>query len=541
MIVSMSMNYDSLWNPYPSQRMVTYARKGMVATTQPLAAQAGLDVLKQGGNAIDAAIATAACLTVVEPNSNSIGGDSFALVWVDGKLHGLNASGPSPASISREKVLQLGHDKIPTYGMIPVTVPGTPAAWAALSERFGRLPLAEVLQPAIDYAENGFPVSPTISKYWKLGYDNISALGGSLYEPWLETFAPQGRTPGAGEMWCSPDHARTLREIAATKAESFYRGELAERIDAFFRQHGGFLTKEDLAAYRPEWADPIHVNYRGYDIWEMPPNGQGLVALIALNILKGLDFDAKDTLATYHKQIEAVKLAYVDGLKYITDPRQMKVTVDQLLSDRYAEERRALIGDEALLPTAGEPPKGGTVYLATADGEGNMVSFIQSHSGDFGAGVVIPGTGICMQNRGAGFSMDPEHDNVLEPSKKTYHTIIPGFMTKDGQPVGPFGVMCGSIQPQAHVQVVMNAIDFHLNPQAVLDAPRWRWLRGKMIEVEPQFPDHMAQALARKGHLVQRALDSGMFGRGQMIWRDPKTGVLAGGTEPRADGYVAAW
>ncbi|MBW7460290.1 gamma-glutamyltransferase, partial [Paenibacillus sepulcri] len=334
------------------------------------------------------------------------------------------------------------------------------------------------------------------------------------------TFAPDGRAPDAGEIWRSPDHARTLRSIAETRAESFYRGELAEQIDAFFRKHGGFLSKEDLAQYRPEWVDPISVNYRGYDIWEIPPNGQGLVALIALNILKGMDFDAKDTVATYHKQIEAVKLAYVDGLKYITDPRSMKVTVQELLSGAYAEQRRALIGMEAFLPLAGEPPKGGTVYLAAADGEGNMVSFIQSHSGDFGSGIVIPGTGICMQNRGAGFSMDPDHANVLAPRKKTYHTIIPGFITKDGMPVGPFGVMCGSIQPQAHVQVVMNAIDFHLNPQATLDAPRWRWIKEKIIEVEPQFPDHIAQALARRGHVVQRALDSGMFGRGQIIWRD---------------------
>ncbi|SEC61628.1 gamma-glutamyltransferase family protein [Paenibacillus sp. GP183] len=535
------LNYDSLYNPYPAGRMVTYARKGMVATTQPLAAQAGLDMIKRGGNAIDAAIAAAACLTVVEPNSNSIGGDSFALVWAEGKLHGLNSSGPSPASISLDKVKAAGHSAMPAYGLLPVTVPGTPAAWAALSERFGRLSLTEVLRPAIEYADNGFPVSPTISKYWEHGYNNIGALKSELYDPWMKTFALQGRAPFAGEIWRSSDHARTLQSIAETGAESFYRGELAERIDAFFKKHEGFLTKEDLAAYKPEWVDPIHVNYRGYDVWEIPPNGQGLVALIALNILKGMDFDAKDTVATYHKQIEAVKLAYVDGLKYITDPRKMKVSVDELLSEDYARERRGLIGMKALLPLAGEPFKGGTVYLAAADGEGNMVSFIQSHSGDFGSGIVIPDTGICMQNRGASFSLDPEHHNVLEPRKKTYHTIIPGFITKDGLPIGPFGVMCGSIQPQAHVQVVMNAIDFHLNPQATLDAPRWRWLKEKTIEVEPQFPDHIAQALARKGHVVQRALDSGMFGRGQIIWRDAASGVLAGGTESRADGEVAAW
>ncbi|KIL40869.1 gamma-glutamyltransferase [Gordoniibacillus kamchatkensis] len=535
------MNYDSLLNPYPSQRMTTYARGGMVTTAQPLAAQAGLDMLKKGGNAIDAAIATAACLTVVEPNSNSIGGDSFALVWTDGKLHGLNASGPSPAAMNLAYFQEHGYQSIPAYGVLPVTVPGTPAAWAALSERFGRLPLADVLQPAIEYAERGFPVSPTIGKYWDLGFRNISALNDALFEPWLRTFAPQGRAPFIGEMWRSPDHAATLRSIAETNAESFYRGELAERIDAFYRENGGFLRKEDLAAYKPEWVDPIHVHFRGYDVWEIPPNGQGLIALIALNILKGLDFDAKDTVETYHKQIEAVKLAFADGLRFITDPACMDVTVEQLLSEAYAQERRSLIQQQALLPEAGEPQKSGTVYLAAADGEGNMVSFIQSHAGDFGSGIVIPGTGICMQNRGTGFSLDPSHPNVVAPGKKTYHTIIPGFITKDGEAVGPFGVMCGSIQPQAHVQIVMNAIQFRLNPQAALDAPRWRWIKEKMIEVEPQFPDHIAQALARKGHIVQRALDSGMFGRGQIIWRDPASGVLAGGTEPRADGAVASW
>ncbi|WP_274652718.1 gamma-glutamyltransferase family protein [Paenibacillus humicola] len=535
------MKYDALLNPYPSQRMTTYARKGMVSTTQPLAAEAGLTMLKKGGNAIDAAIAAAACLTVVEPNSNSIGGDSFALVWTDGKLHGLNASGPSPAAISLDYFQENGYKSIPGYGVLPVTVPGTPASWAALSERFGRLPLPEVLQPAIEYAEAGFPVSPTIGKYWALGFENISAQKGEAFAPWLETFAPGGQAPRAGEMWRSPGHAATLRSIAETNAESFYRGPLAEQIDAFYRKHGGFLRKEDLAAYKPEWVEPIHVPFQGYDIWEIPPNGQGLIALIALNILKELDFDAKDTVETYHKQIEAVKLAFADGLAYITDPGSMNVTVEQLLSEHYAAERRSLIGDQALMPAPGEPQNSGTVYLAAADEEGNMVSFIQSHAGDFGSAIVIPGTGICMQNRGTGFSLDPAHPNALAPGKKTYHTIIPGFITKDGLPVGPFGVMCGSIQPQAHVQIVLNAIRFHLNPQAALDAPRWRWLRGKTIEVEPQFPDAIAQALARKGHIVQRALDSGMFGRGQIIWRDNDSGVLAGGTEPRADGGLACW
>jgi gamma-glutamyltranspeptidase/glutathione hydrolase len=533
--------YDPLLYPYGSQRMTTFARRGMVSTAQPLAAQAGLEILKKGGNAIDAAIATAAALTVVEPNSNGIGGDSFALVWTKGKLHGLNASGPAPKSISIEAVKEAGHERMPTYGPLAVTVPGTPAAWAALSERFGKISLKEVLQPAVDYAEQGYPVSPTVGKYWKKGYDAIKKLKGAEFEPWFSTFAPNGKAPEIGELWRSQDHANTLRSIAETNAESFYRGELAQQIDEHFKRIGGFLTKEDLAAFQPEWVDPIKASYRGYDVWEIPPNGQGLIALIALNLLKGFDFSAKDTIETYHKQIEAVKLAFADGLKYITDPQKMRVSVEELLSEAYIDSRRQLITDQALMPEAGQPAKSDTVYLATADEEGNMVSFIQSHAGDFGCAVVVPGTGICMQNRGSGFSLNPEHHNALEPGKKTYHTIIPGFITKGDQPVGPFGVMCGMIQPQAHVQVVTNLIDFHLNPQAALDAPRWRWIKEKTIEVEPQFPDHIAQALERRGHIVQRALDSGMFGRGQIILRDPDSGVLAGGTEPRADGQIAAW
>ncbi|WP_134684340.1 gamma-glutamyltransferase family protein [Brevibacillus migulae] len=535
------IQFDAQSYPYPSQRNATIARNGMVATSQPLAAQAGLDILKKGGNAIDAAIATAACLTVVEPTSNGIGGDAFALVWTKDGLHGLNASGPAPQGISIEAVKAAGHEKMPTYGWYPVTVPGAPSAWAALSKRFGKLPLAEVLQPAIDYAENGFPVSPTLGYFWDLAYKKLkNQLTGPEFAEWFKTFAPDGRAPKVGEMWKSPAHARTLRSIAESNAESFYRGELAEKIDAFSREHGGFLRKEDLAAYQPDWVDPIRVNYKGYDVWEIPPNGQGLVALLALNLLKGFEFPAKDTVETYHKQMEAMKLAFADGLKYITQRDKMNVTVEQLLSEQYAAQRRALIGEDALQPEPGEPARSGTVYLAAADGEGNMISYIQSNYMGFGSGIVIPDTGIAMQNRGHNFSLDPGHDNRLEPGKKTYHTIIPGFLTKDGKPVGPFGVMGGFMQPQGHVQVVMNMIDFHLNPQAALDAPRWQWIEGKTVEVEPHFPEHIALSLARKGHEIKRTLGSGGFGRGQIIVRD-ENGVLTGGTDFRTDGSVAAW
>ncbi|MCA1032073.1 gamma-glutamyltransferase [Bacillus timonensis] len=533
---------DYLNYPYASQRMATIARKGMVATSQPLAAQAGLDILKKGGNAIDAAIATAACLTVVEPTSNGIGGDAFALVWVKGELHGLNASGPSPKNISIEAVKERGHETMPKFGMIPVTVPGVPAAWAELSKRFGKLPLKEVLQPAIEYAENGYPVSPILGKYWNSAYKAYKKLCTTEeFKGWFDTFAPNGKPPQIGEMWRSEGHASTLRSIAETNAESFYRGELAEKIAAFSKEHNGFMTEEDLASYQPEWVKPISVNYRGYDVWEIPPNGQGLVALMALNTLNGLELKEKESVDTYHKQIEAMKLAFVDGMKYITDPNEMSTSVNQLLSEEFASQRRNLIGEEAIMPEPGTPPKGGTVYLATADEEGNMVSFIQSNYMGFGSGVVIPGTGIGLQNRGHDFSLDPTHENALKPGKKTYHTIIPGFLTKDGEAVGPFGVMGGYMQPQGHAQVVMNTVDFHLNPQAALDAPRWQWMEGKKILVEHRFPQHIAQALARKGHEIQVALDTGGFGRGQIIWRNPETGVLTGGTEQRTDGAIAAY
>lgn len=536
------LTYDPLYYPNASRRNTVYGRNGMVATSQPLAAQAGLEILKKGGNAIDAAIATAACLTVVEPTSNGIGSDAFALVWVKDKLHGLNASGPAPQAISIEKVKEAGYTEMPSHGLTPVTVPGAPAAWAALSERFGKLPLTEVLQPAINYAEKGYPISPVLGSSWKSATERFKTiLTEEQFKEWFKIFAPQDRAPEIGEMWSSPDHARTLQSIAETKAESFYRGELADKIDEFSKKYNGYIRKEDLAAYQVEWVDPIKVNYRGYDVWEIPPNGQGMVALMALNILKGFEFKEKDSVDTYHKQIEALKLSFVDGLKYITQEDKMNVSVKRLLSDNYAAERRGLIGDVARQPEPGEPPKGGTVYLSTADGEGNMVSFIQSNYMGFGSGIVVPGTGIALQNRGHSFKLNPDHDNRLEPGKKPYHTIIPGFLTKGDQAVGPFGVMGGFMQPQGHMQVVMNTIDFHLNPQAALDAPRWQWIKDKVVEVDPSFPNHLAQALQRKGHNIVRALNHGSFGRGQIIWRNPDTGVLAGGTEHRTDGEVSAW
>nr|PZN03427.1 MAG: gamma-glutamyltransferase [Bacillota bacterium] len=534
------MLFDLYQYNYPSRRNVVLAKKGMVATSQPLAAQAGLEILRKGGNAVDAAIATAACLTVVEPTGNGIGGDAFAIVWFEGKLYGLNASGPAPKSISAKKLREMGLTKIPKYGFIPVTVPGLPAAWAALSKRFGRLPFKEVLEPAIAYAEEGYPVSVNVAKLWKKAYDTFARCRSEEFQYWFQTFCPDGRPPEAGEVWKSKDHARTLISIAESNAESFYRGELADRIDDFSKKYGGFIRKEDLASYEPEWVEPISVNYRGYDVWEIPPNGQGIAVLMALNILSEMEFDAKEAVDTYHKQIEAMKLAFADARKYVADPRFMKVSVKDLLSRDYAKERRKLITEKALTPEAGEVREGGTVYLAAADGEGNMVSYIQSNYLGFGSGLVVPGTGIALNNRGNNFTLEEGHPNMLGPGKKPYHTIIPGFLTKEGKAVGPFGVMGGFMQPQGHLQILTGMLDFHLNPQDALDAPRWQWMKGKTVHVEPGFPVNIAQALLRRGHDVVYETESTSFGRGQIIWRKDD-GVLIGATEPRADGQVAAW
>lgn len=378
--------------------------------------------------------------------------------------------------------------------------------------------------------------------FWEKAYARFKEIfKEDCYQGWFDTFAPAGRAPRPGELFRLPDHARTLASIGETGAEIFYRGELAERIASYVKEAGGYLEADDLAAFKPEWVQPISVSYRGYDVWEIPPNGQGLVTLMALNMMKGFDTQSKDSVIDYHRQIEAMKLAFADGQRYITDSRHMKADLGRMLSEEYASIRRQKIGDTAIMPEAGDPSGSGTVYLAAADGEGNMVSFIQSNYMGFGSGLVVPGTGVSLQNRGSDFSLDESHDNRLEPGKRTYHTIIPGFLTKDGQPVGPFGVMGGYMQPQGHLQVVMNTIDYGLHPQAALDAPRWQWTSGKTVHVEPSFPNAIAQALARRGHDIRVTLDSGSFGRGQIIWRDPSTGVLCGGTESRTDGTVAAW
>jgi Gamma-glutamyltransferase len=535
------MDFDALTYRYPSRRNVVYGTKGMVATGQPLAAEAGLEILKKGGNAVDAAIATAACLTVVEPVSNGIGGDAFALIWTGGALHGLNASGWAPKAADPSVLVGAGHTEVPKFGWYPVTVPGAPSAWAEMSARFGRLPLAEVMRPAVAYAAEGFAISPNVSRMWGRAQTRFAACRGEEFRHWFATFCPEGRSPLPGEIWRSQGHAETLAAIADSGAESFYRGALAERIDAFSRAHDGWLRAEDLAQYRPEWVEPIHVGYRGYDVWEIPPNGHGIGALMALAILEGLEFPAcREDETVYHRQIEAMKLAFSDARRHVADPRFMRCTPEELLSTAYAAERRAQIGERALEPLAGTPPKGGTVYLAAADGEGNMVSMIQSNYMGFGSGLVVPGTGIALHNRGNNFSLDPQSPNVLAPSKKPYHTIIPGFLTKNGEPVGPFGVMGGFMQPQGHVQVVTNMIDFDMNPQEALDAPRWQWTEGKRVLLEQGVPNHIAVSLAERGHDVRVMHDAAEFGRGEIILRTGR-GSLAGATESRTDGCVAVW
>ena len=541
---TMSFTFDAQEYKYASRRRVVHAKRGMVCTSQPLASQAGLTILQQGGNAIDAAIATAICQTIVEPTNNGLGSDCFALVWTGGKLYGLNGSGYAPQRLTPEAVAASGAtEKMPLRGWEAVTVPGAPSAWAELHKRFGRLPFAKLFEPAIYYAEQGYPVSPIVARFWQEGIDALTPYKNNpAIAPWFATFDVHGNgiAPQTGELVTLPDHAKTLRILADSYCESYYRGELAQRLVEFSDKTGGYLSLEDLADYRAEWVEPVHINYHGYDVWEMPPNGHGITALMALNILKGMEIGAKDTGDTFHKQIEAMKLAFADGMHYIADPRYMQTRVEELLSDAYAAQRRALIGETALEPTHGKPFCGGTVYLCTADGEGNMVSFIQSNYKDFGSGIVLPGYGINLNDRGAGFSLNPELDDYLAPRKKPYHTIIPGFLTHEGEAVGPFGVMGAYMQPQGHVQVIMNTVDWLLNPQSALDAPRWQWIAGKEIWLESSVAPEIVEDLRRRGHEVRVLEDDTTFGRGEIIWRD-SNGVLAGATEPRADGVVAAW
>ncbi len=527
--------------PYKGKRNVMTAKNGMVATSQPFAAEAGADILKQGGNAIDAAIATAAALTVVEPTSNGIGGDAFAIISFEGNLHGLNGSGKSPKALTFETLKKQGHKTMPKFGVLPITTPGAVSAWVAMSEKFGALDFETVLTPAIRLARNGFPLSPTVAESWAnamRGYQKV--LKDDVYKPLFDTFTKDGHVPDAGGMFYLEDHADTLESIAKTKGKSFYKGQIAKKITDYIQAHGGVLSMDDLANHEPLWVDPISVNYRGYDVHELPPNTQGLIALEGLEILKRFSFSDYYESLHLHRQIEATKLAFTDGLSHIADPDHLRTRVDALLSESNIQKHYSSIDDKAHLPKPSDTNTSGTVYLATGDKDGNMVSFIQSNYMGFGSGVVIPGTGIAMQNRGHNFSMDKDHPNCIGGAKRTYHTIIPGFLSKDGRPLGPFGVMGGFMQPQGHIQVVMSLIDDQLNPQAALDRPRWQWMEGKRIKVEKEMPSHIIETLKRYGHIIEIEHNVGLFGRGQIILRTDE-GVYLGGTEKRCDGHIALY
>lgn len=542
----MNTTFDPTFQRYPSQRYPIYARGGMVNCSSPQAAAAGLDALRRGGNAMDAAVAAAAALTVVEPTANGIGSDAFALVWSakEQKLFGLNSSGPAPKEISIQRVLEdykVTDGKMPTYGWAPVTVSGAPKAWAELSTRFGRLSLAETLAPAVRYAREGYPCSPNLALMWKRAYQKYkSTCTTEVFGEWYKTFTPDGRAYEAGDLIRLPNHADTLEAIGATNADAFYTGELARKIDADSRKFGGYLRYEDLASYQARWVEPISVDYRGYQVCEIPPNGQGIVALMALNILKEFSFPEKDCVETYHRQLEAIKMAFADAFHYVTDPDHMELDYHRLLAPAYGVQRAAEMGPTAQVYSHAIPPKSGTVYLCCADGEGNMVSYIQSNYMGFGSGVVVSGTGISLQNRGCDFSLNPGDINCLKPGKRSYHTIIPGFLMKDGQPVGPFGVMGGYMQPQGHLQVVMNYVDFHLDPQQALDAPRWQWMRDNSVTVETRFNMELARQLQQRGHDIRADLSTPSFGRGQMIVR-LDNGTLVGGTESRTDSNIACF
>jgi gamma-glutamyltranspeptidase/glutathione hydrolase len=528
--------------PYPTRRKPTLAGNGVVATSQPLAAQAGLDILRRGGNAIDAAVAAAATLTVVEPTSNGIGGDLFALVWDGNELHGLNASGRAGAAASPERLRAKGAISMPELGWDSVTVPGGPNGWSMLMERFGSMSLADVLAPGATYAQEGYPVSPTVSQLWAVAAKRYLAQSGPEFAGWREVFAPGGTAPAAGERWSSPAHAATLRRLGEVGTEDFYTGKIAEQILAYSKATGGSLTADDFAAHKGEWVQPISTNYRGYDVWEIPPSGQGIAALMTLKMLEEYDLAGMGQVSaeSWHLQMEAMKVAFVDAHRYVADPSVVAVPTQTLLSPEYIASRRAEIGDAAKIHTPGVLPKGGTVYLCTADRDGRMVSLIQSNYQGFGSGIVVPEAGIALHNRALGFTLEQGHPNEFAAGKRPFHTIIPGFVTRGAQALGPFGVMGAPMQPQGHAQVIIGTVDHGLNPQAALDAPRWRVLEGLDAVVELETPHDVYRGLVARGHRLLEPSETYAFGRGQIIWR-LDDGVYVAGSEPRADGCVAAY
>jgi gamma-glutamyltranspeptidase/glutathione hydrolase len=547
------VNFD--WsNPYPTARAPVFARN-VVSTSQPLAAQAGLRVLAQGGNAVDAAIAAAAVITMTEPCSNGLGADAFAIVWDGKQLHGLNASGISPAAWTLDYFARkYGADlerKRPTRGADAITVPGAVAGWSVLHGKLGKLPFADVLAPAIDYAERGFAVSPNVQDKWTRAAPILKDQPG-----WAEHFLPQGRVPAIGEHFRLAGAARTLKAIAASNGEAFYRGEIASAIAAHVRAAGGAMTEDDLAAcwrfmHSDGWVGTISTDFAGHTLHEIPPNGQGIAALGALGILRhtnlaetiaALGIDAPET---QHLMIEAMKLAFADTYAYVSDARSMRVRPADLLDDAYLRERAKRIDPKrASEVTAGAPPRGGTIYLAAADANGMMVSLIQSNYMGFGSGLVVPGYGVSLQNRGHGFAMDAKSPNVVAPGKRPFHTIIPAFLMKDGRPQMSFGVMGGNMQPQGHVQTLVRLLLGGQQPQAACDAPRWKTMDGLELEVEATLPVATVEALRARGHRIISGNDTYMdFGAGQFIWRlgDPTVDGYVAASDPRRDGLAVGF
>ncbi|WP_109482605.1 gamma-glutamyltransferase family protein [Paraburkholderia sp. C35] len=538
-------------NPYPTLRMPVFARN-IVSTSQPLAAQAGLRMLWKGGNAVDAAIAAAAAITVVEPVSNGLGSDAFALVWDGKKLHGLNASGVAPAAwnvdyFRRKYGENNGVAVQPVRGWDTVTVPGVIAGWEALHKKFGSLPFADLMEPAIEIAERGHAVASVVARKWAAAEPELKNQPG-----FADTFMPHGRAPEVSELIRLPGHAKTLRLLAEKGPRAYYEGEIAERIAAFAREQGGAMTMDDLRNYQPEWVEPIGKNYRGYTVHEIPPNGQGIAALIALGILEQFDVASLplDGIESQHLQIEAMKLAFADVYRYVADPRSMEVTPEQMLDDAYLKSRAKLIDRKRATQFGfGMPKAGGTIYMSAADERGMMVSFIQSNYMGFGSGCVVPGMGISLQNRGCGFSMDPKSPNVVAGGKRPFHTIIPAFLTQqvNGQQeaVMSFGVMGGDMQPQGHLQTIVRMLDYGQQPQAACDAPRWKVNRDFSIDIESTLDAQTARELKDRGHTIKSIDDPYMdFGSGQFIWKldrnEPDRGYVAA-SDSRRDGLAAGF
>jgi gamma-glutamyltranspeptidase / glutathione hydrolase len=552
--------YDRITGAEFASRSEVIAPQAMAATSQPLATQIALDVMRRGGNAIDAAIAANAALGLMEPTGNGIGGDLFAIVWdaKTQKLHGLNASGRSPLSLSYDmlahELKQLNRADIPAHGMLPISVPGAVDGWFELHGKFGSLPMQQILQPAISYAESGFPVSELIAYYWDRSVPVLSKQPGDF----SATFTLNGKAPAKGEMFKNPALANTLKKLAKGGRDAFYKGDIAVEIDRFMRANGGYLRFADFANHRSEWVEPVGVEYKGYTLWELPPNSQGIAALQMLQILKNFDLAAAgfNTAESLHLLVEAKKLAFEDRARFYADADFNQAPIAGLISEAYGRERAKLIGDKAAKRVdAGNPAlyQGDTIYMTTADKDGNMVSLIQSNYRGMGSGVVVPGLGFVFQDRGELFSMDKQHANVYAPGKRPFQTIIPAFVTKDNKPLISFGVMGGAMQPQGHVQILLNMADYGMNLQEAGDAARWQHLgsteptdgsdkyleNGGYIEVERGVPYDAVRGLMHKGHDVRYGL--GGYGGYQAIMRDHKNGVWVGASESRKDGQAAGY